>query len=328
MDVDTLKNYDFLVNRRMPLCEKKDGCNAIWNSFSFKSDEGADWSALWPRTAGRIINESTNVYEVKVSVGGSWDVGFLPKKLRGLPIEDYGFISRLDKKYPLYKFSEEDIKELNSPCGDAKTTSSGTSTLEKVEKYAKISANGKLDIAAGLKKAVPPLFAKRILDFLGLSASISAEAFIDGRWKTETTTSTTDTLTYGRIDEAWEVKSVWVERRTGDPAAVNPYQPYGTLLLRKVFSCDGGQPTEMTFASFMLAEFGSDEAPAPIPESVSLKDVTVKDIGVPNRPLDRGLVSVNTQTEHAKLVDFFLNKNIPKSIANFFIKEINVAGSR
>ena len=81
----------------------------------------------------------------------------------------------------------------------------------------------------------------------------------------------------------------------------------------------------MTFASFFVDVLPMNEGEEPIDFTIRLNEDTITDLKLPNDNLDGGLVSINKQFEHYKLLDFFLREGVPKSIANFFIKEINVA---
>ena len=226
-DVNTIRSkYDFLVNRRLPLCETEDACRNIWNKFTNVQDEGSDWVALWPRTAGVFVKSANNMTKaVSVSIGGAWENGFIPAERDRLKLEDVGFISLLDRKYPLYRFDETNSRELASPCGHERSATEGVSLLNEVEAYAKASVTAKIDAAESIAKAIPENFASVLLSFLGLEASISAEAFVDGRWKKETIQETTNHIVYGDRNEQWLVKTVNIQRRSDTDQDV--YQPFG-----------------------------------------------------------------------------------------------------
>ena len=326
-NVKVLKKYDFLVNRRMPLCETAEACRNIWNDFTTVRDEGLRWSALWPRTAGKFTaKEEGDSRAVSVSIGGTLESGFIPSKRDQMRLEDSGFISLLNRQYPRYSFTETTNQELASPCTHERSTRKVVSLLEKVETYAKASANAKFDVAEGLSKSIPKNFARAVLSFLGLEANISAEAFVDGKWKKETNKETKDSITYGNKDEEWQVNVVEISRRSDEGSMT--YQPFGSAMIRKVLNCQSGQPTEMTFTSYFLVLFPEREGETLTFETINVNAETIKNLKLANNRLDKGLVSINTQTSHYLLLDFLMSYNVPKSIANFFIKEINVAEPR
>ena len=326
-DVEALEKYHFLVNRRMPFCETVEACNNIWNVFTTVTDEGLNWSTLWPRTAGKFMSsENNDSRSVSVSMGSAWDDGFIPNRRNGLKLEDSGFITVLHRQYPAYELVETTHQELASPCTHERSQKDIVSLLDKVEVYAKASVGVDFDVASGLGKKIPKNFAKSLLSFLGLEANISAEAFVDGNWKKETTRKTTDDIIYGNRDQEWQVKTVEIRRRSDD--SPETYRPFANAMIRKVLQCEAGQPIEMKFASYFLTLFPEYEEESPALITINVDTKRIEDLKLPNNPLDKGLVSINTQTSHYKLLDFFIDKSVPKSIANLFIKEINVTEAR
>ena len=326
-DIEALEKYDFLVNRRMPFCETAEACDDVWSDFTTDTDEGRNWVAVWPRVAGKFTAlEEKNSRAVSLTIGGDWDSGFIPSKRSRLKLEDSGFITLLNRHYPAYRLIEETNQELASPCTHERYQTNRVSLLNKVEAYAKASVNAQFDAAEGLSKAIPKNFAKALLSFLGLEASISAEAFVDGNWKKEDNEETGRHIIYGDRDQEWQVKTVEIHRRSDDGPKI--YRPFGSAVIRKVLKCEAGQPTEMAFASYFLAFFPEENGESPTPIIINLNADRIENLRLTNNPLDRGLVSINTQGSHYKLLDFFVGHNVPKSIANLFIKEINVAEAR
>ena len=327
-DIEKISDqYHFLVNRRMPLCEHEDICRNIWNDFSDTSDEGVKWSALWPRTAGNFLDqEDGGIRKVSDSIGGAWEEGYIPTKKDRLRLEDAGFISLLNRKYPLFRFTEKNIDELSSPCGSERSTRNEKTLFREIETYAKASLNTKIGVDESILGALPKQFVSSVLSFLGLEANISAEAFISGNWREEATQENESSIIYGDRTQQWLVKTIDIKRRSDGEDDV--YHPFGSAMIRKVLECEAGQPTEMTFASFLLTLVPESTETVPTPAIINLNTEMINNLELSNRSLDKGLVSINTQTSHNKLVDFFLRNNIPKSIANQFIKEINVAEAR
>ena len=326
-DVKVLSRYDFLVNRRMPLCETAEACRYIWNDFTTVHDDGPTWRALWPRVAGTFTaDENNDSRAVSVSIGGTLERGFIPSKRNRMRLEDSGFISVLNRQYPSYRFSERTVDELSSPCTHERSTTNGVRLLKKVEAYAKAAVSASYGVAGFVGGSIPKTFARAVLSFLGLEASISAEAFVDGQWKKETSTETNNELIYGDKDEEWEVKVVDISRRSDEKPET--YRPFGSAIVRKISKCRSAQPTEMTFASYFLALLPEEDGESGEHIVVNVDDGTISGLNLPNNPLDKGLVSINTQTSHYVLLDHFMSYDVPKSIGNLFIKEINVAEGR
>ena len=327
-NVRLLYEYDFLVNRRMPLCDTADICKDIWSKFTTVRDDGPTWRALWPQVAGNFMaEEKGDSRKVSVSIGALRNIkGFIPSKRNRLRLEDSGFISILNRKYPSYRFKETTNRELASPCTHERSQTKGVLLLNKIEAYAKATANATFDVARSLRKSIPKNFARAVLSFLGLEANISAEAFVDGKWKKETSKEAKHHITYGNKDQAWQVKTIEISRRSDQEPET--YRPYGSAIIRKVLKCESAQPAEMTFVSFFLALFPEEDGESLTHETIRMNAKTITDLKLTNNPLDKGLVSINTQTSHYVLLDYFMSHNVPKSIANLFIKEINVAESR
>jgi hypothetical protein len=326
-DIEALDPYDFLINRLTPYCETPDVCRVVWNSFP-RFTEGDEWDSAWPRVTGSFLGEQhTDVHAVELSISGKKEKAYIPKNYKNLPLEDYGFITYLNRGYPTFKFTNEEISNLRSECGHEKLTSSTTETFSKIETYAKASVNASIDVSNALSRALPKSVAHAVLSFLGLSANISAEAFIDGSWKKENREATTDNIFYGDRNEHWTVNSVWIERRRDN--GTDGYAPYGSMLIRKVFSCRANQVIEMNFASILLTIFPKDTSiPAYPNDPIILDTNTIIKAKLPNEPNDGALLSINTQTSHHRAIDYFRELGVPKSIATFIIKELNRAKPR
>ena len=327
-DVTTLKKYDFLVNRRMPLCETSEACRDIWSKFRTIGDEGDEWSALWARTAGKFTtSEESGVRAVHVSIGGAWQNGYIPNRKRNeRRLEESGFITLLNRQYPTYSFEEKEDEELSIPCMQQRSQRSSVSLLKKVNSYAKAGGSAELSVGGSTGKSVLTNLRKEILSFLGLNAIVSAGAGVEYTGERGNIEETADEIVYGNIDEEWKVKSVNINRRSSDSSGA--YLPFANVIIRKVLECRAGQPTEMTFASYFFLMSPEQDGQPPYYNVITLNTNEINKLNLPNTPLDGGLVSINTQTSHHNLLDFFLKYNIPKSVANFFIKEINVAEAR
>ena len=317
-NVEVLENYHFLVNRRMPLCDTMDDCNDIWNHFSNVGDDGENWSAMWARVAGKFMafSESENSelcavpdggpLEVFVSIGGSEDKGFIPRTRNRLKLEEAGFITLLNCQYPTYFFEESRIKELDSPCTQEHSQKKIASLWRGIQN----SKRGSLFTEFGA-----------YLSFLGLGARVEAFRELSRGQNDETIEESS--IVYGKLNEEWQVKFVEIFRRLDDNTG--EYSSIGKTVVRKVFQCEAGRPTEMKFASFFVDIFPKNEERY---LEINLNESVIAGLKLKNNKLDGGLVSINRQDHHYKLLDYFLKKGVPKSIANLFIKEINVAEPR
>ena len=147
----------------------------------------------------------------------------------------------------------------------------------------------------------------------------------------------TEKITHGRKDEDLRVKSVEIGWRPYSSS--EGYFPYGRMEVKKVRRCQGSDAKEMIHASFTMEIFPifdweffpmNDK----IPEShiIYLDKQWIKKYSPLSGRSDGGggLVSINSNNsyDHFKLLDSLLKEyKVPKSIANFIIKEINVAKS-
>ena len=324
--MDVLDGYHFLVNRRMPFCYTEDACNNIWSHFSTVGDGGRvgdgglDWQAMW-RTAAKfeVLVDSENerscvvpdvdLLKVRVSMSGFEEDGFIPRKGSiprrefrfELELEESGFITLINCQYPVYSFTEETIEELGSPCTQERSQRTIRSLWEGIQKYQRDSRYAELNLG-------------EILPILGLGTRTDQfEELMRGNYNEEIAEIS---IRYGNANEEWQVKFVEIMRRSDDSSEV--YSPFGKAIVRKVRRCQAGAPTEMMFASFYFVE--NRESPL----TIHLNKSIISGLNLPSGELNGGLVSINTQGSHHKFLDFFLGEGIPKSVANFFIKEINV----
>lgn len=328
-NIASLARFDFFVNRRLPLCLTLDSCESIWEKFNRVSDEGDGWLAIWPGAGGKLFENIGGNQKVKVDAGG-WEDGYIPLRRGRLNIEEYGYITNLKRAYPLYSFNQIELDGLNTKCGETISSNKKSLIFSKVEAYGKASAKLSIDPSAALPKLIPKKYVKRLLESLGLDASISAEAFIDGRWKTEETKTDVVHTVYGQANESWHVQDILIEKRSiTELGTDSDYKPYGRILSKKVYGCQGAELSSLKYASFTLTfydENGNLIDDSSIPVSMD-RNVITNEVGIGSSPLSRALVSVNKKSDHFRLVDFFLARGIPKSLSNYLIKEINLSRS-
>jgi len=111
-NITSLNKFDFFVNRRLPLCLTLVSCESIWSKFNRVSDEGDSWLAIWPGAGGKLYENISGNQKVEIDAGG-WEQGYIPLKRERLTIEDYGYITNLNREYPLYRFTKSELDGLN-----------------------------------------------------------------------------------------------------------------------------------------------------------------------------------------------------------------------
>ena len=340
-----IKNSHFLVHRRMPFCHTRDTCSTIcdhtWRHFSTDRDEGKNWEAIW-RATGRfeafadsknrglcafLDDDSPKVpisLKVRASFNSKENEGCIPRKFiwktrngeigNELKLEEAGFITLLNcHQYPAYSFEENAVADLTSPCNKKRSQKTIKSLWKAIENYTTSSIDAELGIHVELGK---------LLSFLGFGAGVKAKfeeikKIGQGNNDEEMEIISTD---YGKVDEEWQVKFVEIRR---PPYDNSENSLFSKAIVKKVFKCQAGGPTEMTFASFFVP---MDEGN---PITINLdKKIIEEELSLPSGNVNGGLVSINNQSHHYKLLDYLLEKRIPKGVANFFIKEINVAKAR
>ncbi len=327
---DNLSRFDFYVNRRLPLCLTDSSCEEIWTKFNRISDEGDGWLAIWPGAGGKFAEQAGRIQKVKIDAGG-WMEGAIPAKKNNFSIEDYGYITNIRRAHPLYNFREIDLQELSTVCGQQRKTINRKEIFSSIETYGKMSANISIDPASAAIKIIPKKYVKLLLNSLGLEASISAEAFLEGNWKSENKNTEESQIIYGNQNECWKIKDVYIEKRTiSELGTDSDYAPFGRILIKKMFTCQAGEKSRLKYASFLLSFYNAEGS---LVEDSSIfiavdQDTAKQEFNFKSEPLHRALVSIDYKMEHFAVLDYFLQKGIPKSIGNFYIKEINRSRSQ
>lgn len=321
VDPSVRARYDFFVNRRIPLCKDRDACREIWRRFNRARDEGDGWNALWARTAGRFKSTTGDVHEVEIDHNRTWDSGFLPRFRNGLTIEDAGFITVLDRAHPVYRFTTQELAALSTECSETRVSRNREQVLSTVHTHLKGSVEASIDIP------VPTALARSVLKALGLDGKISAEAMAEWDRVSETETTTDETVQYGATDQAWKVATVTIERRSrSEVGADADYVPFGGLLVKKVFECSGGTPKDLETALFLLSFSPAADDACSTEEGISLwfdDKIVANTLGLSKDPALTGLVSIGTQHEHFKLLDYITDQCVAKSVASYIVAEIN-----
>ncbi|MBW1677340.1 MAG: hypothetical protein JRJ79_12215 [Deltaproteobacteria bacterium] len=318
-----LAEFNFVINRRIPFCRDLQTFPDIWNKFS-KLDEGRGWFALYARNAGEILQVLHDKFRVRMAFAPALgpQEGYIPRYRNGRDIEELGYITVLRDYLPDYQFKDTLQDELSTACSEKNITRDREKLFTEVQGYLQAKAGVSIDPTSVLAGRL----AKKVIKCLGLDASISVDAFLKGEFKKTDETETASTITYGADGESWVVKSVDIKQKTGMGVDSNTrYKTIGSMLIKKVYTCKGAQLANLDYVSILLV-------PAEDPEStqqIVLTPDTIKNLGLPHNDRFASLVSLDNQFQYFKLLDYLIiNEEIPKGIANYIIKEINLSAAR
>lgn len=320
-----LNKYDFVINRPIPFCREESSLSRIWMK-SRRAFEGEGWSLLWARNAGTILEKLESSYKVSMRFSGGIVEGYLPRERQGVSIEDLGYITLLENgAMPDYQFDDNRHYELCTSCNERILQRNREKLLTEVHGCIKASASISLDPAVAIPTPLKP-FVKKILKYLGLEAEIGVDAFIKGEFKKTEEHGVETTLSYGSQGESWQVKSVAVRKavKSGSEGSYE-YHNIGSMLIKKIYTCAGN---ELDKLDYFYALFTPANNPQNI-QKIKLSYDIIKDLGLDKDKRYPALVSIADQSDHYKLVDYFvLEEKIPKGISNYLIKEINLSRPR
>ena len=318
-----LAEFNFVINRRTPFCRELQTFPDIWNKSS-KLDEGPGWFALYARNAGEILHVLHDKYRVRMAFAPALgpQEGYIPRYRNGRDIEELGYITRLRNFLTDYQFKDTLQDELSTACSEKNITRDREKLFTEVHGYLQTKAGVSIDPTSVLAGRL----AKKVIKYLGLDASISVEAFLKGEFKKTDETETVSTITYGADGESWVVKSVEINQKTGLGVDSNTrFKTIGSMLIKKVYACKGAQLASLDYISIFLV-------PAEDPETtqqIVLTPDTIKNLGLPHDDRFASLVSLDNQFQYFKLLDYLvINEEVPKGIANYIIKEINLSKAR
>jgi len=319
-----VNRYDFFVNRRLPMCITENSCDEIWRKFNLRSDEGEGWKAIWPGAGGKFKEEVGNLQKVSMDAGG-WEEGFIPSKRGGFTIEDNGYISKTDRAYPLYKYLATTMYDLCTQCGQTVIDKDKSSLYTKLETYGKASANVSIDPTTLATKYIPKKYAKMLLEIFGLEAGVSLEGFVDGSWKKTAESETTKIVKYGNEHESWIAKDVYVEKRAiSDLGTDSDYKPFGRVLIKKVYKCRSNEKVDLNYISFLMSFYDENGKQESNIIKISLdKQNLPNEFKLKNETKPNALVTIDKRADHFRIIEFFLQEGIPKSIGSLFITEFN-----
>lgn len=318
-----LAEFDFVINRRTPFCRDLEALSDIWNKFS-KLDEGRGWFALYARNAGKVLQVQGDKYKVRMAFAPALgpEEGYIPRCRNGRDIEGLGYLTLLRDFLPDYQFTDTLHDELSTACSEQTITRDREKLFTEIQGYLQTKAGVSIDPTSLLAGRL----AKKIIKYLGLDASITVEAFLKGEFKKTDETETISTITYGAEGESWLVKSVEINQKSILGAdSDKPYKTIGSMLVKKVYTCKGAQLASLDYISILLVPIEDPEDT----QRIVLTPDTIKTLNLPQDDRFASLVSLDNQFHYFKLLDYLvINEDVPKAIANYLIKEINLSSAR
>ena len=318
-----LAEFDFVINRRTPFCRDLEALADIWNKFS-KLDEGRGWFALYARNAGKVLQVQDDKYKVRMAFAPALgpEEGYIPRYKNGRDIEELGYLTLLRDFLPDYQFTDTLHAELSTACSEQTITRDREKLFTEIQGYLQTKAGVSIDPTSLLAGRL----AKKIIKYLGLDASITVEAFLKGEFKKTDETETISTITYGAEGESWLVKSVEINQKSILGAdSDKPYKTIGSMLVKKVYTCKGAQLASLDYISILLVPIEDPEDT----QQIVLTPDTIKTLNLPQDDRFASLVSLDNQFHYFKLLDYLvINEDVPKAIANYLIKEINLSSAR
>lgn len=326
-DVKNLHKFDFLVNRAVPVCAWLDKCVALdlWKLFDAGLRGGPSWSTVWARQGGRFLSRQPDDLFWKVEFLDNlegWVTRYVPAKRGPRSIEDLGYITDLRRPHPLLRFSEARGKYLNTQCNEA------IRELRVDDVLTELNAFAELSVSVSAEPQIPLPFAKQLLKFIGVEATVKAEVVASGEVTFKTRKETAVTLSYGADGQSWTTKSVLIER-AGETGAALTYKQYGNMLIKKVYHCEGNTTVNMTNANFTIY-LGNVGVPIdfdnPLTPLNLHRDSIASLTGL--QPSDRfaSLTSIRGQEDYDKLMSYLIMKEgLPRGVAAFIVKEINLS---
>jgi len=318
-----LADFDFVINRRIPFCRELEAFPDIWNKFS-QLDEGHGWFALYARNAGKVLEVSEDKYKVRMAFAPALGLqeGYLPKKRDGRSIEELGYLTFLDTMSEDYRFKDAFQHQLSTTCSERSITRDSEKLFTEIQGYLQAKVGVSIDPTSFLAGKL----ASKVIKYLGLDASISLEAFLKGEFKRTAETETVRTITYGAEGESWVVTSAEIEKKTESGIDdATPYRNIGTMLIKKVYACKGAQRASLDYVSILLIPARDLENT----QEIVLTPQTIKNLDLPRDDRFASLVSLNNQFHYFKLLDYLvIEEGLPKGIAIYVIKEVNLSAAR
>lgn len=323
--VDNLDKFDFLISRAIPVCRKIETCLStdIWKQFDAGRRGGNGWYTVWPRQGGKFLSNSLNpdtrFWNVKLlDNADGWVKRYIPAKKSTRSTEDLGYIVRLDRPHPLFKFTDIQLSELSTTCNEEKKLINVSTVKTDINANIKVGASIQVEPKSKLS------IATQLLKFVGINSKINAEASASGDIKFNFLNTNKKELSYGVKNGSWEFKTVRVDRLDEENKKLNHY---ATILIKKVFKCEALEKTHLKNASFkiFLGDYGVPvdfNNPLPL---ISLSSDSIKNIfNFKKQSNFPSLISIGNQDEYEKAMNYFqLKRGLTKAISAYIIKEIN-----
>ena len=339
-NVENLKKYKFLVNRLMPICRRVEDCKNIdlWEKFESGKRRGEGWYTVEASQGGKFIEDKdepthvmsdNTIWAIRLhdNVSG-WVTRYVQSQRGPRNIEELGYITRLDRKHPLFRVYRNPSETLETRCGQETRTLSVSEFTKYVELFALVGGELGVD-------NVPLPFANRLLKLFGVEGKIEAKASAEGRVTFKAQTENTETVIFGASGQSWVTRTFNVRRLMVDDSNSSQYKDYGIIVSRVTYDCDGQTRSAMRNAAFTIYLSDGDEPidfenPMPI---LNVKPDLIQQLGLkppdyPRNVSQPALVGLRGANDHERLMSFLTTeRGLPRSVAAAIITEINRSGS-
>ena len=338
--VENLKKYKFLVNRLMPICRRPEDCGKInlWENFKSGLRRGPGWYTVEASQGGKFPEDADEPTHVKGdntiwaiqlhdNVSG-WVKRYVQSPRGPHNIEELGYITRLDRRHPLFRVYRESSETLETRCGQETRTLSVSEFIKSVELFALVGGELGVD-------NVPLGFANRLLKLFGVEGKIEAKASAEGRVTFRAQTENTETVIFGASGQSWVTRTFNVTRLIVDNSNSSQYKDYGKIVSRVTYDCDGQTRSAMRNAAFTIYLSDGDEPidfENPMP-NLNVKPNLIQQLGLkppdyPRTVSQPALVGLRGANDHERLMSFLTTeRGLPRSVAAAIITEINRSGS-
>lgn len=338
--VDNLKKYKFLVNRLMPVCRRFEDCRNVdlWSRFQSGLRRGPGWYTIEASQGGRFVGDAdeptlaeagSTIWAIRLhdNVSG-WVTRYVQSQRGPRNIEELGYITRLDRKHPLFRVYREPSEILETRCGQEIKTLSVNEFVGNIELFARVGGGFSVD-------NIPLPYANRLLQLFGMEGTIEAEASLEGRVTFKAQSENTNAVTFGASGQSWVTKTFSVKRLMADDRNGSHYKDYGIVISRITYECDGQTRSAMRNAAFTIYLSDGDET---IDFGNPMPDLNVKpdlvhqlELQPPDYPRtvsQPALVGLRGANDHERLMSFLTTeRGLPRSVAAAIITEINRSGS-
>lgn len=336
--VENLKKYKFLVNRLMPICRRVEDCRNIdlWEKFESGLRRGPGWYTVEASQGGKFIEDEpthiqgdSTIWAIRLhdNVSG-WVTRYVQSQRGPRNIEELGYITRLDRRHPLFRVYREPTETLETRCGQETKTLSVREFTKNIELFALLGGSIGVD-------NIPLPFANKLLELFGVEGKIEAKVSAEGRVTFKAQTESTNTVIFGASGQSWITRIFNVKRLVVDDPNGSQYKDYGKVISRVTYDCDGQTRSAMRNAAFTIYLADGDEPidfDNPMP-NLNVMPSLIRELGLsppdyPRTVSQPALVGLRGANDHERLMSFLTTeRGLPRSVAAAIITEINRSGS-